>query len=144
MDRLDNRERTHYGRGPSRREASRQQALQDWFGHEAGLLEAVAHQTSAKPVGALVDDVLAGFGQGDMLVLERFRSNWAELVGADIAAHSAPLALRGRDLMIEVADASWRYVLEREHKGRILARVRSFAKGRVDGIRLVPPGRRRD
>ena len=92
-------------------------------------------------MGELLDDALRGLGSADVLRLERVRALWPALAGADVARRAQPVALREQVLTIEVANATWRYVLEREHRDGLCRKLREATAGEVAEIRFVPPGR---
>jgi len=143
LDRRAYRKRTHFGRRPSLHERRREELLQDWYGSDRGKLEVVAHQRPAREIRNVVDQVFSELGRQDIMRLEVLRQHWAELVGVDVARHTSPAGFRGRTLDVEVSSSSWLYVLEHEHKGRILERVKAFTEGGFTALRLVPAGRRR-
>ena len=122
-------------------ERRRERTLADWYGPELAPGEIGAHRAGARPLGELLDDALRGICTGDVLVLERVRELWPSLAGADVARRALPVALREHVLTIEVANATWRYVLEREHQERLSRRLRDATAGEVVDIRFVPPGR---
>lgn len=141
LDRRANRGRTHFRRHSSFRERSREQALKDWYGAAEGVAEIVAHQSRAVPIADVVAEVLAGFGMQDALLLDELREKWPALVGADIARRTHPVMIQRGVLHIEVTGTTWCYVLEREHKTRILAEIRRVGAEQVTALRFVPLGR---
>lgn len=92
-------------------------------------------------MGELLDEALRGIGSAEMRLLERVRELWPDLAGADIARRALPVALRAGVLTVEVANATWRYVLEREHQERLRLRLSEATAGAAAAIRFVPPGR---
>jgi len=92
-------------------------------------------------LGELLDDALRGLGSADVVMLERARELWPSLAGADVARRALPVAFREHVLTVEVANATWRYVLEREHREGLCGRLRDATDGEVADIRFVPPGR---
>ena len=141
LQRKANRSRTHFSRRPSAKERSRESLMRDWFGAVMGANEVMAHQRPSQPIDKVVGNVLASFGMREMLLLDRVRIEWPELVGGDVAKYAWPAALQGRTLQVEVANSTWRYVLEREHKGAILLKIKNQYEGKIDKVRFVPPGR---
>jgi len=66
---------------------------------------------------------------------------WPDLVGADVARRALPVGLRDRVLTVEVRSTTWLYVLQREHRDEVCARLRAATAGDVTDVRFVPPGR---
>lgn len=132
---------THAARGATALERRRERALADWYGPDLAPGEIGAHRAEARPLGELLDEALRGLVRADVLALERVRSLWPSLAGADVARRALPIALREHVLTVEVANATWRYVLEREHQERLCRRLREATDGEVAAIRFVPPGR---
>ena len=143
LDRSRNRHRTHFRRRPSRREWERERLLRDWYGRDAGRLEALAHQRPSQSIREALPRVLDRLGLREGSTLSDLQKAWSDLVGSDVARFTLPVALRGGTLQIEVGNASWMYVLENMHKDAILAAVKTYTGGEVKTIRFVPAGRRR-
>lgn len=141
MDRREHRDWSHFGRTPSRRERGREQLLKDWFGEDLGRLEIVERQRPAEHVSGALDEVFRKFGMHSQVLIHDIQAKWAELVGADIAAQSAPIQIRGNRLLVEVVNSSWMYVLNTMHRQDICTRVRDFTDGSVNNVTFVPPGR---
>jgi hypothetical protein len=142
LDRTENRQRTHFGRQPSRREAAREDLLRTWYGEDLGGREVVEHQRGAVAVGEVIPSVFQRFGIRFDPLLAELQEQWERLVGTDVARNCCPCQLQGRVLCVETADSTWRYVLETTHKQSILSTVQAFTQGRVTGLRFVPSGRR--
>jgi hypothetical protein len=143
LDRRAYRKRTHFRRRPSLLERSRERAIEDWYGPEQGCLEMLAHRRPARPIAGVVDEVFTELGGRDLLLLSGIQAHWRELVGPDVAAQAAPSSVDGSTLRVEVANATWRYVLENEHREQISARVAAFTAGKVTEVNFVPGGRTR-
>ena len=141
LDSNDNRDQTHFWRGASSRERRRRRALQDWYGIDRARLERVEHRRPAKPVADMVSSVLEKFGMDGMVLLSELEQHWGEIVGSDNAKQTRPVAFRAGHLDVEVANASWRYMLELEGKPTMLAKLRSFSDNKIKSLRFVPPGR---
>lgn len=58
-------------------------------------------------VGALVGRVLDDLGFGNARLAMQVQERWAELVGAEAAAHSSPEGLRGATLEVRVDASVW-------------------------------------
>jgi len=141
LQRRANQNRTHFGRGPNRVERSREELLLDWYGEKLAPGEIAARQKPARPVSEVVDGVLAKLGLREAALLEQVERRWSEIVGADVSRYTRPVAVRRTSLDIETESSTWQYVLQREHKHRILARIEDLTGGGITDIRFVPPGR---
>jgi len=60
-----------------------------------------------EPLGALVKQVLEDLGAGDGARVLRIAERWEEAVGAEVAAHCQPTALRGGVLEATVDSSVW-------------------------------------
>jgi len=60
-----------------------------------------------EPLGALVQQVLEDIGAGDGARVMRIAERWEEAVGAEVAAHCQPTALRGGVLEATVDSSVW-------------------------------------
>lgn len=58
-------------------------------------------------MGRVLPDVLRDLGLGEAATAARISQAWAELVGAEAAAHSWPAALRGGTLEVAVDASVW-------------------------------------
>ena len=58
-------------------------------------------------LGSLVERVLKDIGAGDSARVMRIAEHWEEAVGAEIAAHCRPTALRGSVLEATVDSSVW-------------------------------------
>jgi hypothetical protein len=132
---------THSARGPTALERRREQTLAEWYGAELASAEIGLHRAEPRLVGDLMDAALRRLRHGDDCGLERVRELWPALVGPDIARRAVPVTLRDRVLTVEVANSTWRYVLEREHRQRLRDRLAEATAGAVAEICFVPPGR---
>ena len=140
LERRTNRQRTHFSRRPSLSERRREQLVRDWYGGEIARLEILAHQPAARPVSSVLGGVFAKIGKKDVLLLGELCSGWPDLVGPDVAANTRPVAVRGDVLTIEVASASWLYVLQHERNDQIAEKVQAFTSGRITLVRMLPQG----
>lgn len=142
FERRDRARRTHAWRRPSYRERRREQAMMDWYGTTRGILE-MARGRPVKMAGDVVDEVLEKMGRSSAALLASVAARWEETVGRDIARRSRPVAMTGNVLSVEVDNATWQFVLEREHRGRILQWLKENVSEDIDDVRFVPRGRRR-
>lgn len=60
-----------------------------------------------EPVGSLVSQVLSDLGLETSVRVVRLAERWEEAVGAEIAGHCRPTALRGEVLEAEVDSSVW-------------------------------------
>jgi hypothetical protein len=141
LEHKDNRRRMHFGRRASDREARRENALRDWFGDEFSVEEIAELRPPPKTLGELLPEVMGSVGMRDADLLTQVRERWEELVGADVARQTAPCALRRRVLIVEVGNATWRFILESQHRKRLGERLRAQFPDDISDIRFVPKGR---
>ena len=66
-----------------------------------------ARKSRPEPLGALVARVLKDIGAGDSARVMRIAECWEEAVGAEIAAHCRPTALRSGVLEATVDSSVW-------------------------------------
>lgn len=58
-------------------------------------------------VGEAIRGVVHAEGWRDRLALGRLRDGWVSVVGAQIAAHSAPLKIAGGSLLVRADPGAW-------------------------------------
>ena len=75
---------------------------------------------------------ITDYGLKDGIALKAIRSDWAEIVGNPIAAHTFPDTIKGRVLNLVVDTPQWMHHLS-FFKAEIIERLKSFA---VDDIRF--------
>jgi len=66
-----------------------------------------ARKSRPEALGSLVARVLEDIGAGDSARVMRIAEHWEEAVGAEIAAHCRPTALRGDVLEATVDSSVW-------------------------------------
>jgi predicted nucleic acid-binding Zn ribbon protein len=66
-----------------------------------------ARKSRLEPLGPLVERVLEDIGAGDSARVMRIAERWEDAVGAEIAAHCRPTALRGGVLEVTVDSSVW-------------------------------------
>ena len=66
-----------------------------------------ARKSRPEPLGSLVARVLEDIGAGNSARVMRIAEHWEEAVGAEIAAHCRPTALRGDVLEATVDSSVW-------------------------------------
>ena len=83
-----------------------------------------AHYTKpATPLSGVVPGVMKRFGLEQRLQQSQVFFLWPNIVGADIARHAQPVALRGNLLIVAVDHPVWLQELSRYHKPLILQKV---------------------
>ena len=115
--------------------------MTDWYGDERALDEIAVRRSLARPVAEILDEALRGVGLADARLLDQVLGLWPDLVGADVARRTRPMAFRAGVLTVEVASAAWLYVLDNDHRERIRDRVCEATEDAVAEVRFVPPGR---
>ena len=66
-----------------------------------------ARKSRLEPLGSLVERVLEDIGAGASARVMRIAERWEDAVGAEIAAHCRPTALRGDVLEVTVDSSVW-------------------------------------
>jgi predicted nucleic acid-binding Zn ribbon protein len=96
----------------------------------------------ARPVGAVLPDVLKTLGLEERHWMAVLQTEWAECVGADVARHTRPGRLQGKTLVVFVDSSAWLSELARFGRDAMLARVRDrVGRGKVNALRLeIDPG----
>ncbi|HLY32959.1 MAG TPA: DciA family protein [Jatrophihabitantaceae bacterium] len=64
-------------------------------------------EVDPQPVGALLSDYVEERGWERPLAEARVFADWAGVVGPDVAAHSAPVALAGGELKVQAESTAW-------------------------------------
>ncbi len=59
------------------------------------------------PIGAALDRVARSLGVASAESLTRLFSGWDDIVGADVAAHTRPVAVKADALVVAVDDPAW-------------------------------------
>ena len=122
----------------------RQDALvAQWVGEERapGVL-GIFHKRM-KSIGECVDQFLGRIHQDDVLILERLRESWEEVLGVETSRQLFPLEIRGRCLVMEAVNQTYLFVFRNPQvKDPVLKRLSEFTNGRVDDCKVVSPGRR--
>jgi hypothetical protein len=67
---------------------------------------------------------------------------WSEIVGEQVANHTTPSGLRGKQLMIDVDDSVWMAELARFHKRRIMDAVNHNLEGAIVNEIIFRPKRK--
>ena len=78
-------------------------------------------------VDQILKSALKAAGLDDKIAKYSFVSAWPEIVGEEIARRSRPECIRGKTLVVRVADSVWAQELT-FHKKTILARVQRHLK----------------
>ncbi|HUT98766.1 MAG TPA: DUF721 domain-containing protein [bacterium] len=88
-----------------------------------------------RPIGELIGGSLGSRRMREAVRLGRLRLVWEEIVGPSLARRTRVKGLRGRTLVIEVADPAALEPL-REMLGRIVERLCEKTGGEVEGVEL--------
>jgi predicted nucleic acid-binding Zn ribbon protein len=93
-------------------------------------------RSEPKTVGAVLPGVLRDLGLGEAALGVRLAEAWAQLAGADAAAHSWPAGLRGGVLEVEVDSSVWAQQLQLR-RPELLRALRAFLA--EDATPSTPP-----
>jgi len=91
-------------------------------------------------VGRVLPGVLRDLGLGEAAEAARISEAWAEIVGAEAAAHSWPAALRGGVLDVEVDSSVWAQQLQLRRTA-LLAELARRLEGAAPGELRLRVGR---
>lgn len=117
----------------SSRSTLKRRALADW----RGIYVPPDLKKFEKRIADLIPAVMKKTGAEDLVGQTKIADEWESLVGAFIASHSRPIALRRGSLIVAVTQAAIRYDLERRHKAGILARLQErFGSALVRSVRF--------
>jgi len=96
-------------------------------------------------LGELVDAVLGDLGLGGVAEIAALDSQWERIVGAEVAAHARPTALRNGVLEAEVDSSVWcqQLLMRREELLGALRRELGESAPRELWLRVGSPGDRR-
>ncbi|MBP2475521.1 putative nucleic acid-binding Zn ribbon protein [Crossiella equi] len=92
-----------------------------------------------QPLGALVSRMADDRGWADKLSNGSVFGSWAELVGAEVAEHATPIALKDGELTVQASSTAWATqlkLLQRQLLGQIRAGV---GKDVVKRLRVQGP-----
>lgn len=144
LDHRERRNRSGFGRYPSRRERARDELLRDWYGPDLGREVILSHRRPAQPVGDGIPELMKQLGRSLSLEMDTLQRKWSDVVGVDLAKRTRPVFLRDGVLTVEVLQATWLYVLKTTGKGNLLRCVSDFTEGKVLDVQFVPGGRRHE
>lgn len=142
LSRDDRRQQADGIKRPSHREWQRESVLASWLGEERRAAVFADLRPEPQSMEDLIGQALASVGQQNMLLLAKLREHWSEIVGADNARQSSPLAVERALLRIEIASPTWFYVFEHQHKKRFAGLVEDYTHGAIKQIQFVPRGYR--
>lgn len=89
-----------------------------------GLPEPKVHPDRFQPAGEVLPKIMQRLGLRERLHENEVIQAWANTVGAFIAAHSAPVALREGILYVRVLQPALHYELEQVSKADILRKLK--------------------
>jgi predicted nucleic acid-binding Zn ribbon protein len=86
-----------------------------------------------------VAHVMQRLGTADAHRLNVLAAEWAAVVGADVARHTRPGRLRGKELTVFVDSSAWLHELSRYGRGPMLAKLRArYGEACLSALRLEP------
>jgi predicted nucleic acid-binding Zn ribbon protein len=112
--------------------AQRRRALAEW----RGVAVPPDLRRFEKRIGDLVPRVMQKSGAAERMGHSQIADAWESMVGAFIAKHSRPVALRRGVLTVAVTQAAVRYDVERRHKAGILERLQERFGPAVKSLRF--------
>ncbi len=88
-------------------------------------------------IGVVLESVLKKLGLDRRLREAKISQEWARIVGAKIAQHSKPVAVKGRVLFVNVDSSVWLSELRRFFKEKMLEQLHSeLGEERIRDIRF--------
>ena len=99
----------------------RSKVIADW----RGVPERPFPQDTSRPIGSVLEKVIAQLGLGKRVREEEILRAWEEIVGPFIAQHSVPQRLVEGVLHIRVLQPSMLYELDRTLRTDILAKLKA-------------------
>lgn len=90
-----------------------------------------------RPVGEALEGLARELGLGNLELLGRVTANWTAAVGAEVAAHTEPLRVEGRTLVVRALEPAW--ATQVRYLGAELARRLNAVVGvdAIDAVRVV-------
>lgn len=107
---------------PARRSAPRRRGDQPGDARRGGYSGPAPDATDPSLIGAVAADFVADRGWERPISEARLFTAWADIVGADVAAHCSPASLRDRELRVSAESTAWATQL-RLLAGTLLARI---------------------
>ena len=101
---------------------SRRRRTEESGARRGGYSGARPDETDPQPVGAVVENYLSERGWQRPINEARVFSDWARIVGTEVAGHCEPSALREGELRISAESTAWATQL-RLFAGTLLARI---------------------
>lgn len=91
----------------------------------------------AEKIGDVLGPLLKKLGLERKLREARIALKWKKIVGERVAAHSRPVAVRGRTLIVNVDSSVWLTELSRYFKEKILSKIHDeMGEKRIKDIRF--------
>lgn len=128
-------------RGPSEREASRENTLRDFVGAERAAAIISDLRPEPQKIAELVNEQLRQFCPPALVVLNRIRRDWATIFPDCAAKVTYPSHIDNGKLIIEVSNQSWLYVLQRQDLSQTEKRLAEISDNLITGITLRSKGR---
>jgi predicted nucleic acid-binding Zn ribbon protein len=101
-----------------------------------GLPERPFPADTSKPIGSVLEKVMADLGLGQRIREEEVRAAWREMVGDFIAQHSCPQRLVDGVLHVRVLQPSMLYELDRTLRQDIVAKLKKRFGRTVRDVRF--------
>ncbi|MEQ1851675.1 MAG: DUF721 domain-containing protein [Chthoniobacteraceae bacterium] len=101
-----------------------------------GLPERPFPKDTSKPIGNVLEKVMADLGLGQRIREEEVRGAWREMVGEFIAQHSCPQRLVDGVLHVRVLQPSMLYELDRTLRPDIVAKLKKRFGRTVRDVRF--------
>jgi len=124
--------RPNFRKVESTSSARRRRALAEW----RGVAQPPDLRKFEKRIADLVPRIMQKSGAAERMGHSQIADAWESVVGAFIAKHSRPVALRRGVLTVAVTQAAVRYDVERRHKAGILARLQERFGPAVKSLRF--------
>lgn len=111
----------------------RRQVIAEW----RGIDEPRDRPERCQSVSGVLSKLLPKLGLSERLSEQQITEAWIEIVGEFLARHSQPAGLAAGVLSVQVLQPSVRFELERNWKGKILARLQEkFGRRTIKEIRF--------
>lgn len=92
-----------------------------------------------KGVGDVLEQITADLGWDSPIAKAELVASWADMVGADTAAHAAPIGIEGGELVVRCDSTAWAQQLRMMRAG-ILTRIgERFPAAGVESVRFLGP-----
>lgn len=118
-------------------EYGREQAIRDFVGTDRAPAVLAALRPQPKTIAEIMPDVLKSHMVKKDDPMNTVRDNWLSLVGPDISAVAHPHILYNGVLTIAVTNSSWKFVLERQQKRSLLAKLQTIKSANITDLKFI-------